>query len=70
VIFLRVRQLNGRGVRGGLIEGLESVAREAKRDANYANNGLAITWKNVLEGVDQPSATCLTKTESKSVDDA
>ena len=53
-------------MRGGVIEGLESVARESTRNVNYANKGL----EKVVEGLDQPSATCLTKTENKSVDDA
>mmetsp|Transcript_33237 Transcript_33237/g.75207 ORF Transcript_33237/g.75207 Transcript_33237/m.75207 type:complete len:158 (+) Transcript_33237:136-609(+) len=53
-------------VRGGVIEGLESVARESTRNVNYANKGL----EKVVEGLDQPSATCLTKTENEGVDDA
>ena len=56
-------------MRGRVIEGLESVAMEATRNLNYANKAHDHMEK-VVEGMDQPSATCLTKTENKSVDDA
>ena len=61
-----MRQKNEREVRGDLTKGIENGGA-LKRSVASVSNGVQVTWRNALEGVDRPSVTFLIATVAEGV---